>query len=525
MTNDELLLEVARLLLFSIDGRISKEQFAELETLLSGSPLAREYYFDLLLVTVGLNEPEGMLSLKERDAVSPAHMNLFSWQALAEYEMNAPAVAAEKPPRKITETDQAPEIGVIPKQRTVSRFSIYTLLFSAAAALCIIAMILFTPQSSPVAVLTDVIDAEWADTDRIPSPGQSLRPGALTLSAGFAELALNDGAVVVVEAPAVFNLRDSNRIFLQSGKLSAAVPKEAAGFTVQTANADIVDYGTEFGVTIENNGSVATHVFAGKVKVSSTKRVDGLKMSSWLTKDEAVSVDKDGMLSPKYISHARSFVQRMDLVKAWASYLDENLIQNPGFEKDTAGSYRPGQPVDQQITNVDIRDWTDNSVATVYAYNAAPPQESSLQDQEFPRPGRHSVPDKCGRNFFVGVDSNEVYQDIDVTELAYLINGSGVSFTLSGWLGGFVDHEDSLSVSAVFRNDRGEVISESGIGPVDPSERNNTTGFVFRTSRGSVPADTESIRIVLRTKRETGIADAYADNLELRLFAKGRNSE
>jgi hypothetical protein len=69
MTKDELLLEVARLLLFSIDGRISDEQFAELETLLSDNPLARDYYLDMLLVTVGLNEPEGILSLKERERV------------------------------------------------------------------------------------------------------------------------------------------------------------------------------------------------------------------------------------------------------------------------------------------------------------------------------------------------------------------------------------------------------------------------------------------------------------------------
>jgi hypothetical protein len=389
--------------------------------------------------------------------------------------------------------------------------------FSAAAALCILAMILFTPKSSPVAVLTDAVDAEWAGSNRIPFMGESLHTGVLTLSAGFAELAFNEGAVVVVEAPAVFDLQGDNRMYLRSGKLSAAVPKEAAGFTVQTANAAIVDYGTEFGVAIESNGSVAAHVFAGKVKVSSAKQTDGVEVSSWLTRDEAVSVNNEGMLSPKYVSHTRKFVKRIEAVKEWRSSLDVNLIQNPGFERDTAGSYHPDNPVDLQITNVDLRDWVDNGVATVYAYDAAPDREVSHPDQEFPRPGHHSVPDNCGRNFFIGVDDDEIYQDIDVSELGYLINGGKVSFSLSGWLGGYVDHKDSLLVLAVFRNDRGEEISQASIGPVDPMERNNTTGFVFRTSSGNLPADTESIRIVLRTKRDAGIADAYADNLELRL--------
>lgn len=519
MTKDELLLDVSRLLLFSIDGRISDEQFAELETLLSDNPLARDYYLDLLLVTVGLNEPEGILSLKERERVFSGNIKLSLWQALAEYEINAPAVAVEKSAKPPVEAEPAKRIELAQRKRTVSRFSIYTFMFSAVAALCIIAMILFTPESSPVAVLTDGTGAEWAKTKRIPCLGESLKRGTLTLSAGFVELAFNDGAVVVVEAPAVFDLKSNNAMFLQSGKLSAFVPKEAVGFTVHTANATIVDYGTEFGVAIEDNGSVDTHVFAGKVKVSSAKP-DGIGAFSWLTKDEAVLVDNEGILSRKYLSHTRKFVKRVETVKGWHSYLDVNLIQNPGFEKDTAGTYYPDNPIDLQITNVDIRDWVDNGVATVYAYNAMPNPEFSHPDQEFPRPGHHSVPDNCGQNFFIGVDDNEIYQDIDVGRLGYLIDGSGVSFTLSGWLGGYVDHKDSLSIIAVFRNDRGEEIGRSSIGPVDPMERNNQTGFVFRAISGDLPGSTESIRIVLRTKRDAGVADAYADNLELRLSMK-----
>jgi hypothetical protein len=342
----------------------------------------------------------------------------------------------------------------------------------------------------------------------------------LTLSAGFIELTFNDGAVVVVEAPAVFDLKSNNAMFLQSGKLSAAVPKEAVGFTVHTVNATIVDYGTEFGVEIEDNGSVAAHVFAGKVKVSSAKQTDGLGTFSWLTKDEAVSVDNEGILSRKYVSQTRKFVKRVETAKGWSSCLNVNLIQNPGFEKDTAGTYYPDNPINLQVTNVDIQDWIDNGVATVYAYNATPNPEFLRPDQEFPRPGHHPVPDNCGQNFFIGVDDNEIYQDIDVSKLGYLIDGSGVSFTLSGWLGGYVDHKDSLLVLAVFRNDRGEEIGRSSIGPVDPAERNNATGFVFKASRGDLPVGTESIRIVLRTKRDAGVADAYADELELRLSMK-----
>ncbi|MBN2592830.1 MAG: FecR domain-containing protein [Sedimentisphaerales bacterium] len=510
---DALLLKVARLLFFSIDGSITDEQFVELESLLQDNPVARDYYLDLLLVTVGLDEPEGILSLAEREGSFSENINLSLWQALAEQEVNAPAVASEKPTEKPTKPESVNKVKVAQRERTVSKFSIYTFVFSAVATLCIVAMVLFIPISSPIAVLTDVIGGEWANTNKIPRKGELLRPGALTLSAGFAELAFDSGAVVVIEAPAIFDLERDNVLFLRSGKLSAVVPKEAVGFTVQTVNADIVDYGTEFGVAVDDSGLVAAHVFKGKVKVSSVKQTDGVRESSWLTQDEAVSVDSEGVLSRKYVSHEREFVRKIETVKSWRSYLDVNLIQNPGFEKNAAGDYRPDLPIDQQITNVAIQDWVDDSVATVYTYNATP-------NEEFPRSGYDPVPDNCGRNFFVGVDDNEIYQDIDVSNLGYLIDGKGVSFTLSGWLGGYENHKDSLLVFAVFRNDRGEEIFRSSIGPVDPLERKNKTRFVFKTTSGDLPADTENIRIILRTKRGNGIADAYADNLEIRLSEK-----
>ena len=510
MTNKgELLPKVARLLFLSIDGYITDEQFIELEILLHDNPLARDYYFDLLLVTVGLDEPEGILSLAEREGVFSGNLDFSLWQALAEQEINAPAVAAENP-AEIPAEPESVKVKVAQRERTVSKLSIYTFVFSAVAILCVIAMVLFVPVSSPVAVLTDVIGAEWANLNRIPCKGELLRPGALTLSAGFAELAFDDGAVVVIEAPAVFDLESDNMLFLRNGKLSAVVSKEAIGFTVQTVNADIVDYGTEFGVAIDNNGSVATHVFKGKVKVSSVKQTDGVRESSWLTEDEAVSVDNKGVLSRKYVSHAREFVRKIETAKEWRSYLDVNLIRNPGFEKNAVGNYRPDVPIDQRITNIAIQDWVDNSVATVYTYNATP-------NEEFPRSGYNPVPDNCGRNFFVGVDDNEIYQDIDVSKLGYLIDGKGVSFTLSGWLGGYEDHKDNLVVFAVFQNNRGEEISRSSIGPVNPLERKNETRFVFKATSGDLPADTRNIRIILRTKRDNGVADAYADNLEIRL--------
>jgi len=52
---------------------------------------------------------------------------------------------------------------------------------------------------------------------------------------------------------------------VEEGKLTAFVPPSAKGFTVMTPVAEVVDYGTEFGVTVDKSGETETSVFKGEV--------------------------------------------------------------------------------------------------------------------------------------------------------------------------------------------------------------------------------------------------------------------
>jgi hypothetical protein len=53
---------------------------------------------------------------------------------------------------------------------------------------------------------------------------------------------------------------------LHNGRLSASVPPEGVGFTVETPAAEVVDFGTEFSVDVAG-GASEVHVFAGLVRV------------------------------------------------------------------------------------------------------------------------------------------------------------------------------------------------------------------------------------------------------------------
>ena len=74
-------------------------------------------------------------------------------------------------------------------------------------------------------------------------------------------------AKVILAAPASFEISDAGHGFLRMGSLTATVPHEDAGFTIDTPSARVVDLGTEFGVAVEKTGQSEIHVFVGSVTV------------------------------------------------------------------------------------------------------------------------------------------------------------------------------------------------------------------------------------------------------------------
>lgn len=116
--------------------------------------------------------------------------------------------------------------------------------------------------------------------------GTALGRGSLYLSTGLLELTYTNGVVIVLEAPARFDLRNATTLWLGEGNVSARVPDGAQGFTVETASARIVDLGTEFGVSAKA-GSSEVHVFKGEVLVTNPTEPNALR----LTENRASRID------------------------------------------------------------------------------------------------------------------------------------------------------------------------------------------------------------------------------------------
>ncbi|MEM9347647.1 MAG: FecR domain-containing protein [Planctomycetota bacterium] len=129
-----------------------------------------------------------------------------------------------------------------------------------------------TPTLNPiVASLTAQRDAQWAEGAAAPvSLGSPLRAGTrLTLTQGFAEITTEEGAVVILEAPATVELMDDrNALRLHAGKLVGICETESSkGFVVWSAVARITDIGTRFGVSVDRDDTVDVEVFDGEVIV------------------------------------------------------------------------------------------------------------------------------------------------------------------------------------------------------------------------------------------------------------------
>lgn len=95
----------------------------------------------------------------------------------------------------------------------------------------------------------------------------TLTAGKYELQQGLLNLEFGGGVMVYVEAPAHFDTISDQRVVLHRGRLSARVPPAGIGFTVETPEAEVVDFRTEFSIDVEG-GSSEVHVFDGLVRVS-----------------------------------------------------------------------------------------------------------------------------------------------------------------------------------------------------------------------------------------------------------------
>ncbi|MDP2998207.1 MAG: hypothetical protein Q8N47_12025 [Bryobacterales bacterium] len=176
-----------------------------------------------------------------------------------------------------------------------------------------------------------------------------------------------------------------------------------------------------------------------------------------------------------------------------------NLIRNGDAEAGAVSSDCSGLE--------SISGWIADSKASVCRYGS-----SGFLSANAPGPSDR------GSNFFAGGSSERsmIYQVIDVSSSAAQIDAGTLPYTLSGWLGGLAEQDDSAKLTATFQSASGEPLAYPSIGPVLAADRNRVSGLVLKSTSGIVPRNARRIVVDLTFSRASGTNnDGYADNLSL----------
>src|SRR6218665_119259 len=81
------------------------------------------------------------------------------------------------------------------------------------------------------------------------------------------ELKFPNGAEAILEAPAVFRVKHSDVLVMDTGTCSVHAPPGAEGFRIDTPGSTIVDRGTRFSLKVNDANETEIHVVEGMADV------------------------------------------------------------------------------------------------------------------------------------------------------------------------------------------------------------------------------------------------------------------
>jgi hypothetical protein len=262
---------LAELIQKELDGCLTDQEFNLLQSMLKEDKEVVDYYVKTIRAISAFSSNSIVPSL---ESVEDGKLQVESfqsgiWKALAEQEKAAPAaeVIVSQEPKIMIQKVQYQKL-----DRKISRLPIVTAMASFAALLLIFVYVYLNPQPTEVATLADSIGVKCEDAESSMQIGYRFltaqRP--IILKSGIIKVLYNNDVEVLLEAPAEFQFRSANEMYLKVGALFAKVSPAGKGFTVLTQNAKIVDLGTEFGVSCDAQKKTQLHVFKGKTTLTSS---------------------------------------------------------------------------------------------------------------------------------------------------------------------------------------------------------------------------------------------------------------
>ncbi len=262
--------EFAEFVLMALQGDIQAEQMLQLDERMKTQPSCVRAYVELMELCTELSSL-GSVEIPPALEDSAGSQDMLL-SLLAEEEKTAPAV--EVPKQEIPQ-EPMPTAEFKQKKNKPSKLSFVWLAANAAAVILVIVLLKLLPQPPvlDVATLVDQLGTQWAQPAPARENGSRLwtDEGPLTLQQGLVKIRYDTGVNLLIEGPACFTIQPAG-VFLEYGRLYAAVSPAGKGFRVETPRSQFLDYGTEFGILTQKDGAAELHVIQGMVELYTGSR-------------------------------------------------------------------------------------------------------------------------------------------------------------------------------------------------------------------------------------------------------------
>jgi hypothetical protein len=166
-------------------------------------------------------------------------------------------------------------------------------------------------QGEVVGRVIGLSNARWRPGSAQFTYGDSLGEGQfIRLESGGIEILLANGAKITASGPSDFELNSLFKMNLDRGKIVAAVPRTARGYTIITPSSELVDIGTQFGVSVADSGETELHVFDGDVFARSRISEETTNFIHY-RENEAIRFDSDSAELERFTAQESGFVRRL----------------------------------------------------------------------------------------------------------------------------------------------------------------------------------------------------------------------
>ena len=331
MSSDRSLTTLSDLLIRQLSDGLNDEEHARLKDWLAEDTEARQYYVEFMALNAELRKQRvGSVACEslDIDLSKDNSSDIETFAGWLEETDRAEAQTSEPPAERVDEIRRIAEQRLqafLAEQEQVRRqqavYRRYQATSPLTEGLCHVARRIYTTATwtlrnavrltalatvvlvglavahhalrhRTVATLDEVVHARWDQ----PPTEPNLHPGPMFLKEGFAKLTFRQGAEVILQAPCAFDLSSKNKMILRHGTLTAQVPAQAHGFAIKTPRSTVTDFGTEFGVQVQDSAASEVHVFDGRVQVRTAPRSHQPSRKQDVTQGKAAVISQSGML-------------------------------------------------------------------------------------------------------------------------------------------------------------------------------------------------------------------------------------